>query len=121
MKEFIIVGIGGMIGSMGRYGVSLIFLKSLAERSYYSTLTVNLIGSLLIGIIAGYASKINNPASLFLTVGICGGFTTFSAFSLHSINLLQNGLYRDFLLYSFLTFFCGLILCAIGYFAGCRV
>jgi len=120
MKEFIMVGIGGMIGSMGRYGVSLIFLKSPAEGSYYGTLTVNLIGSFLIGIITGYVSKMNNSVFLFLAAGVCGGFTTFSAFSLDGMRLLQNELYRDFFLYSFLTFFCGLVLCVIGYFTGCR-
>jgi len=120
VKEFIIVGIGGMIGSMGRYGVSLFFLTSLAERSYYGTLTVNLIGSFLIGITTGYVSKMDDSISLFLTVGVFGGFTTFSTFSLDGIKLLQSELYRDFLLYSFLTFFCGLILCTIGYLIGHR-
>ena len=120
MKDLVLVGLGGFIGSISRYGVSLIFLKSMTERPYFGTLAVNLAGSLIIGILAGYASKLNHSLSLFLIVGFCGGFTTFSTFSMDGIRLLKAQLYGDFILYATVSMVGGLALCALGYLVGSK-
>jgi len=87
----------------------------MAERSYFGTLTVNLLGSLLIGALVGYFVKSNASASIFWIAGFCGGFTTFSTFSLDGIRLLKNGLYGDFTIYALLSASGGLALCALGF------
>lgn len=117
LKDFLWVGMGGLLGSVGRYGVTLLFIKTLADRSFFATALVNLVGSLLIGMLIGQASKSSQVPSLFLVTGICGGFTTFSAFSIDAIKLLKEGLYFSFFGYVTLSVIGGLICCAIGYLA----
>jgi len=87
------VGLGGSIGALFRFGLGNI-IKSLVNIPFpIATFTVNIIGCLLIGLIQGQLSK--NPSSispqitLFLSTGLLGGFTTFSAFSLESVEMLQ--------------------------------
>ena len=91
MLNCLIVGLGGFIGAVGRYLIGLIPLR---EDFVFpvKTLAVNLIGALFIGILAAVAAK--HPQTdprllLFLKVGICGGFTTFSTFALESVDLLK--------------------------------
>ncbi|MGI5857622.1 MAG: fluoride efflux transporter CrcB [Candidatus Merdivicinus sp.] len=89
----LLVGAGGMLGSMLRYGMSLLPVRS---RSGFPviTLAINLIGALAIGLIAALAGKSGHGDSrlvLFLKVGLCGGFTTFSTFSWEAAELLQSG------------------------------
>lgn len=90
MKNFLLVGIGGSIGSMLRYAAVLL-LKN--KPFPYATYCVNIAGSFIIGIVTGYALKnatFNNEWRLFVATGIFGGFTTFSSFSLESMQLLQQ-------------------------------
>lgn len=86
--SFLLVGLGGAVGAMLRYAISLIPFKGSFP---LLTLMTNLIGALLIGLIAGTAVKkeLSENMHLFLKTGLCGGFTTFSTFSLESYNLLQ--------------------------------
>ncbi len=96
MKTFLncaCVGFGGMIGSVARY---LIGLLPLRHQSGFPllTLAVNLLGAFLIGLIVAFAGKNTNldpRALLFLQVGVCGGFTTFSTFALETQSLLSGG------------------------------
>lgn len=93
MTACLCVAFGGAIGSVLRYLISLIDFKS-ATAFPYATLIVNVIGSFLIGLIVAFAVvKIDaNPnLILFLKVGICGGFTTFSTFALESTQMIQSG------------------------------
>ncbi|MGI6104596.1 MAG: fluoride efflux transporter CrcB [Raoultibacter sp.] len=87
------VGIGGFLGSVLRYLFS--FLPLGGESSFpYTTLIVNVTGALLIGFIVAYLARFFAPDHellLFLRVGVCGGFTTFSAFSFESMELLKSG------------------------------
>lgn len=94
--NFLLVGIGGMIGAMLRYGVSLLVMgSSLAlQRLPLATLIVNIAGSLALGLLAGYLRSHGTSGSgafLLLGTGLCGGFTTFSAFSLEVTDMLRSG------------------------------
>lgn len=87
---FLFVGLGGAVGAMLRYAISLIPYKGGFP---LLTFVTNILGALLIGFIVGYASKrnVNDSLMLFLKTGLCGGFTTFSTFSLEAYNLFVSG------------------------------
>ena len=89
IKNILLVGVGGMLGSMLRY---VIYMVSGNNAFPYATMVTNIVGSLLIGAIAGYATRNMAFAEwrLFLATGLCGGFTTFSAFSIECVQLLQQ-------------------------------
>ncbi len=96
IRNFILVALGGAMGSMIRYGISLL-AALLAWSPLWGTLTANVAGSFLIGLCMGACH--NSAWQLMLTVGVCGGFTTFSTFSSQSMGLLQEGRYGVALLY----------------------
>lgn len=87
IKSLLLVGAGGALGSIARYAVSLLFVH-LAISSHWATLLVNVVGSLLIGLLL---TVLSNGAYLFAVVGFCGGFTTFSTFSSQALQLFQSG------------------------------
>lgn len=112
--SFFFVGLGGALGAICRYSLSLITIK--ADFPLMTFIT-NLLGAFFIGLIAGLASKnksISPNLILFLKTGFCGGFTTFSTFSLEAWNLIQNQKYGVAGLYAGLS----LILCVAGVAAG---
>ena len=84
------VALGGALGSVGRYGVGLALARY--EAFPIGTLLANILGSLLIGVCAGMfeGDQKGRSAALFLMIGFCGGFTTFSAFSLQTLDLMQQ-------------------------------
>jgi len=93
-RILLLVGLGGFIGSVVRYYAHQFALKYFPSLFPYGTFAVNVIGCFLIGIIYGLTDRGNilTPEwRLFLATGFCGGFTTFSAFSLESINLIREG------------------------------
>ena len=84
----------------------------------WGTLLVNLLGCLLIGLLWGHFGKNCNECSswyLFLTVGLCGGFTTFSTFSKEALTMLQAGQICGFATYLVVSVFAGIALVALGY------
>lgn len=93
LTDCLFVGAGGMVGAISRYLVGMVPVRT--ESSFpFITLLINVAGAFCIGaIMALFGEKINiNPRMLlFLKVGLCGGFTTFSTFSLETVNLIQNG------------------------------
>lgn len=118
MKQLLLVGLGGFIGSVLR------FLISKLNHSWHflslpmGTLAVNIIGSLIIGLLIGISVKgnlISSDLKLFLMVGLCGGFTTFSTFSAENMLLLQNGQIMTALLYMILSIVLGLLAVLGGY------
>lgn len=115
MKNLLIVGLGGFLGSISRYAVFLISAKYFGERSYPGTLIVNLTGCLLIGLLAGGALKNHQQLSLFLIIGFCGAFTTFSTFGMDGMKLLRDGLTLEMMLYTIGSVVGGLILCFSGF------
>lgn len=115
-SNFLAVGAGGAIGAMGRYAVGLI--PALQRGAFpLHTLLINLGGAILIGMAAASAQRwtyLSPTLLLFWRVGICGGFTTFSTFSLESLTLLEHGQTELFALYALLS----VALCLVGVWLG---
>ncbi|HLW06859.1 MAG TPA: fluoride efflux transporter CrcB [Marinilabiliaceae bacterium] len=94
IRTLILVGLGGGIGSVFRYLTSLYVTKYFQTAFPWGTLIVNILGSLVIGLLLGLFARggLSHPDFKFLfVVGFCGGYTTFSAFSLESMTLFQSG------------------------------
>ena len=107
--SFLFVAIGGAIGAMLRYAISLVPVKTTFP---ILTLITNVAGAFVIGAIVALAAKHNmsDNVMLLLKTGLCGGFTTFSTFSLETFNLCKNGKTGMGILYAVLS----LILCVIA-------
>lgn len=94
MNAYLIVFLGAGFGGALRHGVNVAALRWLGMGFPYGTLIVNVVGSLAMGLLAGYFATKADPGQawrLFLTTGILGGFTTFSAFSLDVAFLYERG------------------------------
>ncbi len=118
MTDLLLVGTGGFIGAASRYGVTLAVSRLLGQPSFpWGVLTVNVLGSLLIGVLAGIAEtrQIGPGARLFLFVGILGGFTTFSAITNDTLTLLRNAAYLSAAANVLLSVALGLAAVAVGY------
>ena len=117
VKSALIVGLGGFIGSALRYMVSRYFQIHCMSVFPWGTFTVNILGSFIIGILFGLSEKGNIMSPewrIFLTVGVCGGFTTYSTFSNDAFMLLQNNEFFRFATYSGLSFILGLFAVFFG-------
>jgi len=93
MKLILAIGAGSFIGGISRYLVSL-FIQSRVDTTFpFGTLTVNVVGCFLIGVVFGFADRGNMSQEwrLFLATGILGGFTTFSAFSNETVGMMRDG------------------------------
>ena len=114
LKSFLLVGAGGMVGSVLRYGCYLLIRSTSFP---LATFIVNIIGSFAIGLIAGYAGRMQEPQQmqLLLATGLCGGFTTFSAFSADNLRLLNEGKIAMALGYATLSVVLGVLFTYIGY------
>ena len=94
LRHALLVGAGGLIGSVLRYWVSSAAQRSLPAAFPFGTLAVNLIGCAAVGALAGWLSARETPSTelrLFAAVGVLGGFTTFSAFGWETVALLREG------------------------------
>ncbi len=112
--SFFFVALGGAVGAVARYAISLIPVKT---QFPVLTLATNLIGAILIGFIVGIADKkeeVSPNMVLFWKTGVCGGFTTFSTFSLEAYKLFENKAYSLGGIYVVLSVCC----CLFGVFLG---
>ena len=102
IKNILLIGLGGGLGSIARYLCQKWFMDHHPQAYPWGTFSVNIIGCFLIGVFWGLSFKSfadNESWKLFLMTGICGGFTTFSAFTLESIGLIKEQRPGTFLLY----------------------
>ena len=96
MESYIWVAVGGALGTTGRYWLSGVVARLIGETFPWGTLIINVTGSFVIGLFAaltGPDGRIFVPSTgrQFVMIGICGGYTTFSSFSLQTLNLLNDG------------------------------
>ena len=117
---YIFIFIGGGLGAVCRYFISLIITQQFNNIFPFGTVTVNLIGSFLIGLFYQFFQNVIVPIEIriFIMIGFLGGFTTFSSFSIESINLLRDGEYRFFLLNVVINNIACLFLSIIGIYLG---
>ena len=117
LKTLLIIGSGSFLGGVARYLTARAVQNSFASAFPYGTMTVNLLGCLMIGLIFGISERTNMLSDewrIFLTVGFCGGFTTFSTFANENMNLLRDGNFLYFSLYTGLSVFLGLVAVFFG-------
>ncbi len=116
LRAFLLVGMGGAIGSMARYGVGILTAKLISHPYPFATFLINITGCFLIGLLFGYAQKqqLTPEWWLIAATGFCGGFTTFSSFALENMNLVKEGQSTLSVIYLILSISIGLLLCKWG-------
>jgi CrcB protein len=118
MKQLLLVGIGGFLGSISRYKLGgFVLHRTEAWNFPLSTFVVNVAGCLIIGVLAGLVERhdlFSQSTRLFLFTGLLGGFTTFSAFAYENVFLLRRGLMSAASLYVLLSVAGGLFAVWIG-------
>jgi CrcB protein len=119
--KILIIGLGGFLGSVMRY-ITVRWVDGKLNTLFpYGTLTVNIVGSFLVGVIYMAALRkagLSENGRLFMGVGFCGGFTTFSAFALENFNLMQEKLLGTSILYISLSVVAGILALAAGVWVG---
>ncbi|MFT6872782.1 MAG: CrcB protein [Roseivirga sp.] len=118
LKNLLIVAIGGGVGSALRYLLQETLHKQIDNFEPYGTFVVNILGCLLLGLLAGYAEQeklINSSLNLLLISGFCGGFTTFSTFALQGNTLFISSKPVQAILYIGLSVVVGLLAAYFGY------
>lgn len=119
MKNYVWIAIGGALGTTGRYWLSGIVARLIGETFPWGTLVINVTGSFIIGFFGTLTGPdgrlfVGSAARQFVMVGICGGYTTFSSFSLQTLNLMNDGEWAD----AGANIALSVVLCLIGVWAG---
>ena len=116
MKILLVIGAGSFIGGIARYLLTLFIQTRSVVPFPFGTLGVNVIGCFLMGLVFALTAKNNMPGEWrpFLATGILGGFTTFSAFSLETVNMLQTEQYGQAILYILASVLLGLLATFMG-------
>ena len=118
MPAMLVVGLGGALGAMARYGFAALIGRIWQASFPLAILLINIIGAVAMGITMGLLSRYGpswqEEARLFLAVGILGGFTTFSSFSLDTVMLIERGEVAQALLYVGLS----VVVCVAGLYLG---
>ena len=120
LKSLLLVGLGGFIGSVGRYLVA-VWLMKIDWQTPIATLFVNVLGSFLIGLIIASSVRNTDNLRLLLITGFCGGFTTFSTFSFENLKLIEQGYYATSIQYILMSLLGGLLFVFLGYWAGTKL
>ena len=117
MKLYLLVALFGAAGSVLRYSLYLITPRFFYLNFPVSTVLVNLLGSFFIGVCISLSDKsiITENIRIYIAIGLLGGFTTFSTFSMDLFNLLNKSLYAEMISYLVLSVFGGLLLFFAGY------
>ena len=118
IKNLFLVLLGGGLGSISRYLLSFYITKNNVSNFPWATFIANSVGCLLIGLFFGYIQKNNlqnETLKLLLITGFCGGFTTFSTFSLENIQFIQNQNYNLAITYTLASLFVGFLAVIIGF------
>jgi CrcB protein len=116
-KTLLLIGTGGFLGSISRFLASRLMQNSFPSTFPIGTFFVNIAGCLLIGLIYGFSdrSSLLSPGwKLFLAIGFCGGFTTFSTFANENLAMLRDGDFFHFFIYTGLSVFLGIAATFIG-------
>lgn len=120
MTSFLTVALGGAIGASARHGLGLAMLRFFGPGFPIGTLLANIIGGLLMGLLMGWLVRETpdgaNNIRLFAGVGVLGGFTTFSAFSLDALRMLETKAFGPFLGYVSLSVILSIAAVALGLF-----
>jgi fluoride exporter len=119
MESYIWVAVGGALGTAGRYWLSGVVARLIGETFPWGTLIINVTGSFVIGLFAaltGPDGRVFVPSTgrQFVMIGICGGYTTFSSFSLQTLNLMNDGEW----LYAGGNIILSVVLCLLAVWAG---
>ncbi len=119
MQIYLWIGVGSALGGMARFWCSGVTARLIGETFPWGTLLVNVLGSLIIGFIATMTAPdgrllMGTVERQFIMIGLCGGFTTFSSFSLQTLNLLNDGEW----LYAGLNIGASVILCLLAVWLG---
>ncbi|MEK6476836.1 fluoride efflux transporter CrcB [Catalinimonas sp. 4WD22] len=110
LSNLLLVGIGGFLGSALRFLISVMINRQVSTHFPFGTFTVNIVGSLLIGVLYGLWARefVDDSTSRIWISGFCGGFTTFSTFSYDSLTLINHGQYLTFIIYAAASVILGL-------------
>ncbi len=117
-QNMILIGTGGFFGSVLRYGTNEMVLKLIETNKPLGTFAVNVVGSFIIGIVLGLfenGTLISANWKMFLAVGFCGGFTTFSSFALENLSMMQAQQFFTSILYIVISIFVGLLAVYSGF------
>jgi CrcB protein len=117
MADLLLVMFGGALGSLARYGVGLGAAQLFGSTFPLGTMLINISGSFLLGVLVSLSGPmaISSGTRLFLATGFCGGYTTFSTFSVETLNLMEKGSYGLALVYLFGNLVGGLMAAWVGF------
>ena len=118
MKEVLIVGLAGFAGSISRYLIQNAVVNRFITIFPLGTFAINIIGSLIIGVIFGFAERyqwMTHEWRLFLAIGFCGSFTTFSTFAFDNLQMIKDGNYYQLFWYISLSLVLGVALAWLGF------
>lgn len=114
MRQILFVALGGAFGSVARYGAGVAMARLLGLAFPWGTLTVNILGALAIGVLTARIDPSHEDLRLLLGVGVLGGFTTFSTFSLEAVRMVQQHQSGAAVLYVGASLILGLGACWLG-------
>ena len=112
--DFLAVSAGAVVGA----GVRWLVLSHLKAIKPWSTFIVNMVGTLIIGVMYGVSSRLNSKITLFIGTGLCGSLTTFSSFCYDAFALIQSEDYLQTFLYLFFSVLAGMLIVTFGVFVG---